>query len=226
MLAGMFAFPGMTQLDLTGPHEVLSQLPGVEVMVVAETAEPLTARGGLRLVPDTTLMEAPQFDLFLLPGGPGIGRLLEHHGILKSLRRQARGADHVASVCTGSLLLGAAGLLKGRKATTHWASLDLLPIFGALPVTGRFVEDANIMTGGGVTAGIDFALTLAARLFGEEEAKKIQLALEYDPDPPYACGSPGCADPALVAAVRLSYASLHEERRRSALRAARFVFED
>ena len=212
MIIGMLIFEDMTQLDFTGPWEVFSRLPGCEIRVMSRSLQPVTARGGLKIVPDTTIDSAPQLDLLFVPGGEGIAGLMEDRKVLEFLRRQAQHARYVTSVCTGALVLGAAGLLKGYRATTHWNSVELLPIFGATLAPGRVVIDRNRITGGGVTAGIDFALTIAREVAGEEAAKRIQLAMEYNPAPPFNCGHPGTADPAIVEA---------ELRRRAPLQAAR-----
>jgi cyclohexyl-isocyanide hydratase len=227
MRVGMLAFPDMTQLDFTGPHEVFAQLRGTEVRVVAPGSGPVTARGGLRILPDLPIEAAPPFDLVFVPGGPGVGALLEDLPVLHFLRRQAQGARWVTSVCTGALVLGAAGLLRGYRATTHWLSLDLLPVFGATAVADRVVVDRDRVTGGGVTAGIDFALTIAAEVAGADAAKAIQLLIEYDPAPPFDCGHPRCADPAVVAALRARTAPMQAARLEQARRAARlFPGED
>jgi cyclohexyl-isocyanide hydratase len=217
----MLAFPDMTQLDLTGPHEVLAQLPGAKVRVVARDAAPVTARGGLRIVPDASLDEVAGTDLLFVPGGPGTGALLEDVAILEFLRAQASGAQWVTSVCTGALVLGAAGLLVGHRATTHWLSLPLLAEFGATPVAARVVVDRDRITGGGVTAGIDFGLTVAAQVAGPEVAQRIQLLLEYDPAPPFDAGHPERAPAAIVDGVRAAMAPLQAARLEQARRAAR-----
>lgn len=220
MRIGMLVFADMTQLDFTGPYEVFSQMPGCEVRVIAASAEPVAARGGLKFVPDTTLADAPPLDLVFVPGGPGVGALMEDRAVLEFLRRQAAGAKYVTSVCTGALVLGAAGLLKGYRATTHWLSLDLLPVFGVMPATERVVVDRNRITGGGVTSGIDFALVVAAEVCGEEAAKRIQLLIEYNPAPPFACGHPSSADQAIVDGVRAARAPMQAARLEQARRAA------
>jgi cyclohexyl-isocyanide hydratase len=221
MIIGMLVFPDMTQLDFTGPHEVFAQMPGAQVKVMARALDPpVVARGGLRFLPDTALDTAPQCDVLFVPGGPGVGALLEDRSLLEFLRRQADGAKYATSVCTGALVLGAAGLLKGYRATTHWLSLELLPLFGATAVPDRIVRDRNRFTGGGVTAGIDFALAVAAELHGADVAKRIQLLIEYDPAPPFGCGHPATADAAIVDDVRRRLAPLQEQRRALAQRAA------
>jgi len=220
MIVGMLIFPEMTQLDFTGPYEVFIKLPDCQVATIAAGAGPVAANGGLRFLPDVALAEAPQLDLLFVPGGPGIGALLEDQPVLEWLRAQARGAKYVTSVCTGALVLGAAGLLRGYRATTHWLSLDLLPLFGAEPVAERVVIDRNRITGGGVTAGIDFGLAVAAELFGADLAKTIQLGMEYDPAPPFACGHPSRAEPAIVERMRQRMAPIQARRTEQARRAA------
>src|SRR5512142_1837873 len=194
---GFLLFPRLTQLDLTGPFEVLSRLPGAQLHLLARERGPVLAEGGLTLLPTGTLEDAPALDVVCVPGGAGVNAVLEDDAALDWLAAQGARARWVTSVCTGALALGAAGLLRGYLATTHWMSIDLLPIFGATPLAERVVVDRNRVTGGGVTAGIDFGLTLAARLAGEEVARRIALGLEYAPAPPFP-GSPRSAAPALV----------------------------
>jgi cyclohexyl-isocyanide hydratase len=198
---GLLLFPEMTQLDMTGPYEVFVSLPRTTVHLVWKTLDPVTAGGGLRMLPTTTLAACPKLDVICVPGGPGQVALMKDTEILEFLRKQAESSRFVTSVCTGSLVLGAAGLLRGYRATCHWLSLDQLTLLGATPIAERIVMDGNRITGGGVTSGIDFALFVAAQLFGEDVAKEIQLRIEYDPAPPFNSGSPRTADPALVAAV-------------------------
>jgi cyclohexyl-isocyanide hydratase len=217
---GLLLFPDITQLDLTGPYEVFIKFPDSRVRLVWKTLDPVPAGGGMRIVPDTTFAECPQLDLLCVPGGAGMNRLLNDDETLDFLRGQAAGARYVTSVCTGALVLGAAGLLKGRRATTHWMSHDMLSAFGAIPVAERVVRDGNIVTGGGVTAGIDFALAVAAEHLGAETARAIQLGIEYDPAPPFDSGSPRSADPGLVARTRDKAAARQEEREAAVRRAA------
>ncbi len=221
MVIGMLIFPDMTSLDFTGPYEVFAQMPGCEVKVIAATLQPVAAKGGLRFLPDTALDDAPPLDVIFVPGGPGAGALMEERKALEFLRRESQRAKYVTSVCTGALVLGAAGLLKGYRATTHWLSLELLPLFGATVVADRVVVDRNRITGGGVTAGIDFALTMAGEIMGEETAKTIQLLIEYNPAPPFACGHPDTADAAIVDNLRATRAPLQAARLEQAKRAAR-----
>ena len=225
MIIGMLIFDDMTQLDFTGPHEVFTRLPRCEVRVIGKSLQPVKAQSGLRILPDTSIADAPAVDLLFVPGGPGVGPLMEDRDTLEFLRRQAGAAQYVTSVCTGALVLGAAGLLKGYRATTHWASLDLLPYFGAVPSHERVVIDRNRISGGGVTAGIDFALTIAGDLFGADTAKQIQLGLEYNPAPPFNCGHPSTADRATLEQQQRARAPAQAARMEQAKRAARWYCE-
>jgi cyclohexyl-isocyanide hydratase len=209
---GLLAFPAMTQLDLTGPLQVFANLPGADVRVLWKTLDPIKTHGGLTLVPDTTLQDCPRLDVICVPGGTGVMDLMEDPEVLSFLRVRAEEATFVGSICTGSLVLGAAGLLRGKKATTHWAWTDLLVPLGAIPAKGRVVRDGKYFTGGGVTAGIDFALTMVSELAGREAAESIQLGIEYAPSPPFNAGSPDTARPELVAAVRARMTKLRGER--------------
>ncbi|MFL5284374.1 MAG: DJ-1/PfpI family protein [Rhodopila sp.] len=217
---GLLAFPGLTQLDLTGPAQVFSSLLGAEVMVIWKTRDPLKVDGGLTLVPDTTLADCSKLDVICVPGGYGVQALMEDAEVLEFLRAQANQATYVGSICTGSLVLGAAGLLRGRKATTHWAWTELLAPLGAIPTPGRVVRDGKFFSGGGVTAGIDFALAIVADLAGQETAESIQLGIEYAPAPPFNAGSPDTARPELVAAVRDRMDARRGEREAAVARAA------
>jgi cyclohexyl-isocyanide hydratase len=217
---GFLLFPNITQLDLTGPHEVLSKLPGAKVHLIWKSLDPVKAVGGLTLVPDITLADCPQLDLVCVPGGPGMTPLMVDEDILAFLRRQASGARYITSVCTGSLVLGAAGLLEGKKAATHWMAMEILPSLGAIPTDARVVIDGKIITGGGVTAGIDFGLQVAAEVAGADAARQIQLQLEYDPKPPFDSGHPRSADPALVERLKTFGAPMTNERRTNAALAA------
>lgn len=199
---GLLAFPNVQQLDLTAPYEVFAMIPGATVHLVAAGLDPLASATGLVLTPTVRMADCPVLDVLCVPGGVGVNALMTDRGVLAFVREQAKTARFVTSVCTGALVLGAAGLLEGRRATTHWASLDLLAAFGATPVAERVVRDGNLLTGGGVTAGIDFALALAAELVGRAEAEAIQLGLEYAPAPPFDAGTPGSAAPEVLAAAR------------------------
>ena len=209
---GLLLFPNLTQLDMTGPYEVFAKFPDSEVHLLWKTLDPVTAAGGMKLLPSTTFDDCPQLDLVCVPGGAGMNPLLNDEEVLDFLRRQASGARYVTSVCTGSLVLGAAGLLQGRRATTHWMSLPMLAAFGCEPVAERVVVDGNVITGGGVTAGIDFALTVAGELLGAEAAERIQLGMEYDPHPPFDAGSPERAGASVVDAVCKAAAARQTER--------------
>ncbi len=217
---GFLLFPNITQLDLTGPYEVLAALPNADVRLIWKTLDPVIAMRGLRIVPDTRMAECPALDLVCVPGGPGMNPLLADQDVLAFLRATADTARYVTSVCTGALVLGAAGLLKGKRATTHWNSLPLLAEFGAIPVAERVVVDGKFITGGGVTAGIDFGLRVAAEVAGDDVAKAIQLGIEYDPAPPFSAGSPRTAAPALVEAIRRAAAPMQTERERLVREAA------
>ena len=209
---GLLAFPAMTQLDMTGPLQVFAGLPGAEIHVLWKTLDPIKTHGGLTLVPDTTLANCPKLDVICVPGGAGVLDLMDDPEVLDFLRTQAAEATFVGSICTGALVLGAAGLLRGRKATTHWAWTDLLAPLGAIPTQGRVVRDGKFMTGGGVTAGIDFALTMVSEIAGRDIAESIQLGIEYAPAPPFESGSPDTARPEILAAVRTRMASTRVER--------------
>jgi len=225
---GMLLYPGLTQLDLTGPFEVLHRIPDTKVHLLWRTLDPVVADSGIALGPTTTLANCPCLDVLFVPGGSGQMVLMQDETVLAFLREQGETARFVTSVCTGALLLGAAGLLDGYEATTHWAFMDLLPIFGARPVRRRVVVDRNRITGGGVTAGIDFGLRLAATLAGDPAAKAIQLGLEYDPEPPFRSGHPDVAEPEVLATVRARFDELHRARARqaTAMRAARNAAAD
>ena len=210
--AGFLLFPRLTQLDLTGPFEVLANLPGAETYLIWKTREPVRSERGLAIVPTATFEDCPPLDLICVPGGVGVNAILADRETLDFLRRVAAGARYVTSVCTGALVLGAAGLLRGKRATTHWMSRDMLRDFGAEPVEARVVVDGKVITGGGVTAGIDFGLTVAAEVAGQRTAEAIQLGIEYAPEPPFDAGTPATADPALVALVRERAAGRQSER--------------
>lgn len=195
-------FPDVTQLDLTGPAQVLSRMGNVTLDLVAKTRAPVKTDALFDLLPTATFAEVPHADILCVPGGFGTVAAMEDAETLAWLRQVAAEARWVTSVCTGSLLLGAAGLLKGYRAGCHWGSREQLAWFGAEPVAERVVFDRNRVTGGGVTAGIDFALALTAAVRGEEHAKFVQLSLEYDPHPPFDSGSPERADAATVARYR------------------------
>ncbi|HLI87126.1 MAG TPA: DJ-1/PfpI family protein [Ktedonobacteraceae bacterium] len=210
---GMLLFPDMTILDLTGPYDVFTRMPGARVHLVAASVDPIRTEKGLTITADTTFNAAPPFDLLFVPGGPGQQEVMEDEPTLAFLREQGQSARLVTSVCTGSLILGAAGLLQGYHATTHWRYLDLLSLLGAHPVAERVVVDRRRITGAGVSAGIDLALVIASALYGEHVAQTIQLGIEYDPQPPFHSGSPRSADPALLKSVAASLDERYEQRR-------------
>ena len=195
---GFLLFPNLTQLDLTGPYEVFKNLPGATLHLVWKTVGPVRSDSGLTILADKSFAECPPLDVICIPGGPGQVDVMEDDEVLDFVRAKAEGCRYVTSVCTGSLILGAAGLLKGYRATCHWTAVDLLSHYGAIPVRERVVIDRDRVTGGGVTSGIDFGLTFIAEVAGEHRAQITQLGLEYDPDPPFDCGSPSSATPELV----------------------------
>jgi cyclohexyl-isocyanide hydratase len=195
-------FPGVTPLDLTGPAQVLSRLPGAATVVAARSDEPVMTDSGFAILPTATFESARQADILCVPGGHGVADALGDRATIDFIARQARGAKWITSVCTGAFLLGRAGLLEGKRAATHWAYAHLLPLVGATHERARVVEDGNVITAGGVTAGIDFALTLVAREAGRDVAEALQLGFEYDPAPPFHAGTPDAAGPARTAALR------------------------
>ncbi|ANG84752.1 DJ-1/PfpI family protein [Microbacterium aurantiacum] len=194
-------FPNVTQLDLMGPVQVFSRLPDATVDLVWHRLEPISTDAGFCVLPTTTFTDAPQADVLMVPGGQGAFDLLDDAPAIDFIRRQALDARYITSVCTGAFPLGAAGLIDGKRATTHWASHSMLSEFGAIPEQRRVVQDGNVITAGGVTSGIDFALSVAAELCGADTARAVQLALEYDPPPPFDAGTPTRpeADPDQVA---------------------------
>ena len=188
---GFVIFPDLTQLDFTGPLQVLSRLPQSAIHIVAKSAAPVPSDCGLGLVPTCTFANSPPLDLICIPGGSeGVAGIINDRETIEFVRHKASAAKYITSVCTGAFVLGVAGLLRGRRATTHWAYTDLLPLVGATYEKARVVKDGNVITGGGVTAGIDFALSVIAEIAGETTARKIQLGIEYDPSPPFDSGHP------------------------------------
>jgi cyclohexyl-isocyanide hydratase len=211
-LFAMLLVPNMTQLDFTGPYEVFARCPNARVELVWKSLEPVRTEHGLTITPTATFASLPQADVLFVPGGRGINDLLTDEGVLSFLSRQALFARYVTSVCTGSLVLGAAGLLPGRRAATHWTAMEMLPMLGAIPVGDRVVFDRRIATGAGVTAGIDFALSIADRMYGRETAEAIQLSMEYQPAPPFHAGHPDTA-PAHVTAAYLQRIAVRQQER-------------
>ncbi len=218
---GLLLFPRLTQLDMTGPFEVFARLPDAKVHLIWKSREPVTSDVGLQIIPTTTLSECPDLDVVCVPGGPGMNALLEDEDVLAFLRKQGATARYVTSVCTGALVLGAAGLLKGYKAATHWASMDFLKAYGAEPVNTRVCIDRNRITGGGVTAGIDFGLHIAALLSDRTTAEKIQLYMEYNPQPPFQAGSPETAPPQVVSEFKSYVSGMLAQRREAVERSAK-----
>jgi len=217
---GSLLFEGLDQIDLTGPFEVLSRIPNSTYRIYGKTGEPVKDIAGLRLTPDGVLADAPPLDLLHVPGGYGQEALMDDEEVLGWIRQQAAGARCVFSVCTGALLCGAAGLLKGRRATTHWASFHLLPFFGAIPVNERVVVDGEMVFAAGVTAGIDGALRVAAELRGDEAAQTIQLHMVYAPEPPFDSGTPETAPPAVLERAVRSVREITAQREQTARRVA------
>jgi cyclohexyl-isocyanide hydratase len=217
---GFLLFARLTQLDLTGPYEILSRMPDTETHLVAKTLAPVRAERGMQIVPTTTLGACPPLDLLCVPGGIGINDVITDPEMLAFIRRMAAGARYVTSVCTGSLGLAAAGLLRGRRAACHWAAREALKGLGAIPVDQRVVIDGKFITGGGVTAGIDFALAVVDELRGREVAETIQLMVEYDPHPPFDAGSPKRASPAVMAGLARLMEPFKRERDLAVSRAA------
>jgi cyclohexyl-isocyanide hydratase len=217
---GSLLFEGVDQIDLTGPFEVLSRIPNSTYRIYGKTAEPVRDIKGLRLTPDAALSDAPRLDVLHIPGGFGQEALMEDQEVLGWIAQQAAGARSIFSVCTGALICGAAGLLKGRRATTHWASFHLLPLFGAIPVNERVVLDGNWVFAGGITAGIDGARRLAAELRGDDAARAIQLYMVYAPEPPFNCGTPETAPADILRQTRQSVAGITAQREATAQRVA------
>jgi cyclohexyl-isocyanide hydratase len=217
---GILIYPDVTQLDATGPAQFLARMPGAKLHMIWKTRDPVPTDAGFSIVPTTTFADCPKLDVICVPGGFGQVALMNDTETLDFLRKQAATARYVTSVCTGSLVLGAAGLLKGYRSACHWAWRDMLTDFGATPVAERVVRDRNRLSGGGVTAGIDFGLTLAAELVGEEAAKALQLSFEYDPQPPFDSGSPEKADPELVKRMRERLTPMLDARRKANAEAA------
>jgi cyclohexyl-isocyanide hydratase len=208
----MILFEGMTQLDLTGPLEVFSRFPDTKVYLISKTADPVRSDRGLTIIPDTSFANCPEsLTVLFVPGGPGVSRVLADDECLEFIRSKGN-ATFITSVCTGSIILAACGLLEGFKATTHWLSLDLLKRFNVDAQNDRVVIDRNRITGAGVTSGIDFALTIALILFGERSAKEIQLLIEYNPQPPFDSGHPDVADELTINKVKSERAAMQQKR--------------
>ena len=218
-------YPDVTQLDFTGPLEVLARLPQAHIVLASTRGGDLTA-SGMTIANLRPLAQVSECALLCVPGGFGCSAAMEDSEYLRGLQRLAAQARYVTSVCTGSLLLGAAGLLRGRRAACHWAFRELLPLFGAIPDPGRVVRDGQVFTGGGVTAGIDMALAVFAEVAGDDHAQAVQLAMEYAPEPPFAAGRPETAPPEIVATVRQRFERVWPQRRAAAERAAQSMTSD
>lgn len=217
---GFLVFPQITQLDFTGPLQVFSRVPGAKVHLIWKRIEPVSSDTVLAIMPTQTLADCPQLDVICVPGGYGTDDLMVDDEVLAFLRKQAEGAKYITSVCTGSTVLAAAGLLKGYRASTHWSAIEALSLLGAIPSRERVCMDGNRITGGGVTAGIDMALTLAARLVDQPTAEGIQLGIEYNPAPPFNAGSPETAPAEVVATLKERMAPSQARRIEISKRAA------
>ncbi|PND35513.1 dimethylglycine dehydrogenase [Achromobacter pulmonis] len=220
MHVNFLLFEGLTQLDMTGPYEVLANAPGFTVDFVAKTRDPVRCDRGLRFVPTQTLASAPPCDLLVVPGGPGTDDAIVDPEWVDFTRRQGLAAGYVFGICTGSLLLGAAGLLRGKRASSHWRARELLARFGATPSGERLCVDGRLFTAGGVTSGIDMALLVVAQLCGEDVAKLIQLQIEYDPKPPFPGGTPETSEAAVVQRYLAQSQARFERRSQAVERAA------
>ena len=218
---GALIFPDMDQIDFTGPFEIFARLPDTGICIIGTQAGPFRDMNGLQLLPDATLDDVPEIDLLHVPGGPGQEALMDDEQLLGFIRRHADAGKPIFSVCTGALLCGAAGVLIGRHATTHWAALDLLPAFGAIPMSQRVVLDGALVSAAGVTAGLDGALKIAQLVRGTTAAQQIQLAIQYAPDPPLDAGSPETAPRAVLDAARKDLAALGKVRAATAKRVGR-----
>jgi cyclohexyl-isocyanide hydratase len=218
---GVLIFPNMDQIDFTGPLDVFGRVPGAKIRAIGSQREPFRDfLGGITLTPDVAVEDAGEVDLLHVPGGPGQQAMMDHAPVLHFVSCHAAAGKPIFSVCTGALICGAAGVLKGRRATTHWASFDLLPWFGAIPVQQRVVRDGALVTAAGVTAGIDGALTVAALLRGEEVAQEIQLDTQYAPEPPFHAGDPSTAPASVLKACTTRYRPITEARAATARQVA------
>lgn len=217
---GLLVFPQITQLDMTGPLQVFSSLPDAEVLLVWKNREPVPSDTVLTIAPTTTFADCPQLDVICVPGGYGTDELMSDDEVLEFLRHQAAGAQFVTSVCTGSIVLGAAGLLKGYSAATHWSAVEALSVLGATLSRERVCIDRNRITGGGITAGIDLGLTVVARLIDRQTAEAIQLRMEYNPAPPFNAGSPDTAPPEVLKILQSRMKAAQDHRITLAKRAA------
>lgn len=208
---GFLIFDNMQLLDFAAPFDEFSSVAELDVALIGKTLKPVTTTSGLRITPSHDINTLHPLDVLCVPGGSGINQLIDDESVLDFIRQQAKSVRYLTSVCTGALVLGASGLLKGRKATTHWGAMAYLKDFGAIPVKNRVVVDGNIVTAGGVTAGMDFGLTMIAELLGEKIAKTVQLQMQYDPAPPFDCGTPEKAPTNLVQEIKQK--KTYDERR-------------
>lgn len=220
LVIGCLIYPRMDQIDFTGPFEVLSRIPDSTVYILSKTLSPVHDVQGLILTPDRIIADAPRLDVLLVPGGYGQQDLMDDDEVLSLIRRQADVGNVVFSVCTGALLCGAAGVLRGRQATTHWAAWNLLPYYGAIPARSRVVVDGNLVTAGGVTAGLDAALVVASLLRGDAIAQEIQLSIQYAPNPVFHSGTPDTAPAEVLQAFNKSYSAIAASRETEARRFA------
>lgn len=208
---GFLIFDNMQLLDFAAPFDEFSSVAELDVALIGKTLKPVTTTSGLRITPTRDINTLHPLDVLCVPGGSGINQLIDDESVLDFIRQQAKSVRYLTSVCTGALVLGASGLLKGRKATTHWSAMAYLKDFGAIPVKNRVVVDGNIVTAGGVSAGMDFGLTMIAELLGEKIAKTVQLQMQYDPAPPFDCGTPEKAPTNLVQEIKQK--KTYDERR-------------
>jgi cyclohexyl-isocyanide hydratase len=209
---GILIFPNVQLLDVAGPNDAFAAVPGAKVNLIWKNCDPVTTTSGMEIRANTTFSECPDLDVLCIPGGGGVNPLLQDEEVLGFVRGAAANARYITSVCTGSLVLGRAGLLKGKRATSHWNAVDFLPQLGAIPVRERVVKDGNLYTAGGITSGIDFGLEILAELLGEEEARTVQLAIEYAPAPPFSSGTPDEAAPEVISEARKRMAHSRQER--------------
>lgn len=213
LLIGGMIFPELDQADFTGPFEILSAIPDSKFLTIAKTLQPVHDKNDLILTPEITFEEAPQLDVLLIPGGPGVNLLMEDSDTLNFIKKQVSQAKLIITICTGSLLLGSTGFLKGRHATTHWAAHHLLKLLGAIPEHKRVVQDGNLISAAGVTSGIDAALLAVAVLCSKETAMEIQLSIEYAPTPPFQSGTPETAPASVFQKVKNDLALITKERK-------------
>ena len=209
---GILIFPNVQLLDVAGPNDAFAAVPGADVHLIWKDLNPVPTTSGMEIKPSVTLETCPQLDVLCIPGGGGVNPLLTDEAVLGFVRHTAKEARYVTSVCTGSLVLGKAGILQGKRATSHWNAIEFLGKLGAIPAEGRVVRDGNVYTAGGITSGIDFGLSIISDLLGEDEARTVQLAIEYAPAPPFDCGTPDLAPAGIVAKARSRMEQTRQER--------------